>query len=502
MSFRRKILFSQLILLLALLSILLPLLSSATKFIRGRVPIDRVENFVSKLSRTSSRVEMIHLIDTDLDLQRLRREFNRSTMLICTFLLVINAILIMFVIHRVMRPVQQIMDAIRHYKEGKEEFLEHITLKEAVPNDEFTNLSSMINSLTGQIRKQIAYLTRQKEETEEILESIGEGIIASDPSARVIFANRSACRILGVTKEKILRQTLDSVDVANSDLLKICHELIVHALQTAETATHTWVVKENGTFYHDLISTPLIHKDGALLVLQDKTSDYRILELGKDFIANASHELKTPITIIRGFAETLQDLPDLSKEMLHEITEKIVKTCIRLDKLVRSLLTLNDIEHLTEARFAKFDLFSTVENSIQSLLSMHPEVKVKLHSEIDSAHVLGDMDLFELAARNILENAVKYSPEPAVIDVFIEPTEDTISLKFKDQGIGISEEDLPQIFERFYTVDKARSRKKGGAGLGLSIVKTIVKKHRGHLAVDSELNKGSTFKIILPKVNQ
>lgn len=414
-------------------------------------------------------------------------------------LLILNSLLIFIGMHVMLRPVKQIIAAIRPYKEGIDSALPHIDLKRSKKNLEFQELASTINYLTDQIHKQIDFLTRQKGQTEEIVKSIAEGIVAVDPSAKVTFVNDAGCRMLKVLQEHILGQTLDSVEGENRDVLKKCHELLVHTLQTSEPVTHTWIFRNKGHFYHNLMVTPLAHQHGALLVIQDKTSDYRIVELGKDFIANASHELKTPITIIRGFAETLQDLPEISPEMLQEITEKIVKTCIRLDKLVRSLLTLTDIEHLSEKHFAKVDVIALIERCIQTLLAVHPETKVRLHSEKISAHIAADGDLLELALMNVLENAVKYSKEPAEIDISIETLEDKIQVNVKDQGIGISEEDLPQIFERFYTVDKARSRKKGGAGLGLSIVRTIVEKHQGKVFVSSKLGKGSIFTFVLPK---
>lgn len=461
MSYKQKILYSQFLLILALITILLPIIGSLTSYVLGEVEDKRL-----------------------LDVLILG---------VSMALLVVNGILIMFIINRVMKPVQQIIQAIRAYKEGKEDSLPRISLSEGAV--EFMQLASTINSLTDQIRKQLSFLTKQREETEEILESIGEGIVAVDPSARVTFANQAACRILGLFKEQMMGRTLASIDADN--ILKKCHELMVHALQTAEPAGHTWIVREKGTFYYDLTAAPLAHKDGALLVLQDKTSDYRIVELGKDFIANASHELKTPITIIRGFAETLHDHPDISKEMLHEITGKIVRTSGRLDKLVHSLLALTDIEQAKN--FGKVDLVAVLSGCMEMLITVHPAVQVRLESDSFSAEVLADAALLELAVMNILENAVRYSQDSAVIEILITSMKEEVHVKFQDQGIGISENDLPLIFERFYTVDKARSRKKGGAGLGLSIVKTVLEKHRGKVGVSSVVGKGSTFTFTIPR---
>jgi two-component system phosphate regulon sensor histidine kinase PhoR len=442
---------------------------------------------------------VLHMNYRAEEIDKLVIDFKIGILVFTILILIISSTLHTIIIQFIMRPVQQIIDAIRPYKEGKEELLPRIILNESMQAGEFSKLATTFNSLTDRIQQQIEYLTRQREETEEILESSGEGIIAADPSARVTFANRTACRMLGVTSDQVIGQTLDGLKASAGGLAKKCHDLIVHALQTSEPAVHTWIVREKAPLYLDLISAPLAHRDGALLVFQDKTSDYRIVELGKDFVANASHELRTPITIIRGFAETLQDLPNISQEMLQDIIEKIVRTCIRLDKLVRSLLTLADIENLSEDRFRPVNLIPLVENCVHNLLTVNPSVQVSVRCDVEAVPIIADPDLFELAIMNILENAVKYSQEPARIEISMEIVNQEVYLRMKDHGIGMSEKDLPHVFERFYTVDKARSRKSGGTGLGLSIVKIILEKHKGKIIATSELGQGSTFTFVLPK---
>lgn len=388
--------------------------------------------------------------------------------------------------------MRQVIQAIAHYRTGKEEFLPKISLDEKIEGEEFSHLVLTFNSLIDRIQKQIAYLTKQREETEEVLESIGEGIIATDSSAQITFMNRAACQMLSISSEKILKKNLKMVLSDSEELVKKCDELIVHALQTSEPVGDRWIVKD--ALYLDLAASPLMHKDGALLVMKDKTSDYRIVELGKEFIANASHELKTPITIIRGFAETLQDLPNLSREMMMEITEKIVKTCERLDKLVKSLLTLADIENFSHDRFQKMDLEAALENCIHHLRSLSPEAKIE--ASLQKVHILADADLMELALMNVLENAVRYSQKNPLIQIEIKQEKDQILLRIKDQGIGMSAKDLPHIFERFFTADRARSKKSGGTGLGLSIVKMIAEKHQAKVLVESDLGKGSCFTFV------
>jgi two-component system phosphate regulon sensor histidine kinase PhoR len=238
---------------------------------------------------------------------------------------------------------------------------------------------------------------------------------------------------------------------------------------------------------------------GAVIVLQDKTNHYKVLEMGKEFVANASHELRTPITIIKGFAETLQEMPNISPELFADIIEKIVRNCERMDMLVKNLLTLADIENLSESRFQACDIDRVIVNCKDNLLSLHPDIKLEVHTPQSKITLPIDPDLIEMALMNILENAVKYSPPPAHVILEVEEKEQNIEIKVSDHGIGITLPDQEHIFERFYTVNKSHARKLGGAGLGLAIVKTIIQKHQGSISVTSTLGKGTTFTIILPK---
>jgi two-component system phosphate regulon sensor histidine kinase PhoR len=229
-------------------------------------------------------------------------------------------------------------------------------------------------------------------------------------------------------------------------------------------------------------------------------SDHKMVDMGKDFISNASHELRTPITIIRGFAETLHDLQEISPELLQEITGKIVRTSHRLEKLVTSLLTLADVEHPSMDHFQEIDLVPLLEHCRHFVLSSHPHVHLSFKTSTPSLLLIADPGLLDLAIMNLLENAVRYSDVTPHIEMHLEQTPTEALLHIKDQGIGIPPADKTHVFERFYTVDKARSRKMGGSGLGLAIVKTVVNKHRGRVSVQSELGKGSVFTLALPKI--
>jgi signal transduction histidine kinase len=222
------------------------------------------------------------------------------------------------------------------------------------------------------------------------------------------------------------------------------------------------------------------------------------VEIEKNFISNASHELRTPITIIRGFAETLRDLPHLSPETLHEMTEKIVQGCSRMESLIKSLLTLSDIEREPSKNFSPQNLVDIAEQCRTTLLSLHPEAFITIWKNQEEIFLNCNGELMQLAIYNLLDNAFKYSQPPAQITIEIENQEKQIRLSVRDKGLGIAPIDQIHIFERFYRVDKARSRRMGGAGLGLSIVKTIADLHGGSISLSSTPGEGSSFTLFFP----
>ncbi len=384
------------------------------------------------------------------------------------------------------RPLEAIIDAVNMPSE-----LPRVLVKETEKKNPFTPIARAFNSLSETIHLQMEKSQEKDREMEGILESLSEGVISFDPSGRIVFANQVASSLLQIPQNQLIGHSL-----SHEGLAKKCKEMVFHILQTSEPFTEKWV-KDH--FYLDLIGIPSLHRSGVVLVLQDKTTDHKVLEIGKNFIANASHELRTPITVIRGFAEMLEEDVPLPRQKKKEITQKIVSTCERLERLIKSLLALADLEHISSDQFQGCNIVSLMEHCRHFLLAAYPHVEVKI--PVVSAEILvqGDFDLLDLAFMNLLENSVKYSNPPASIEISYQIKEGKrVEIELRDRGIGISSADLPHIFDRFYTVDKARSRKSGGAGLGLSLVRSIIEKHRGTISVHSELGKGSVFAISLP----
>lgn len=402
------------------------------------------------------------------------------------------------IFYRFSKPIQQITEAIRPYQTAEKDMIPEIVLpKSFIGDDDFNRLADTLNSLSDRIRSQIKNITEERNEKEAILESLGEGVVAVDSDMHIRYVNFIGSKMLGIPKRNLLNQPFPAVHGKISELTEKAHRLLEACQESQTILTDSISISSGRKLYLDLIAAPKMKGSGAIIVFQDKSSHYKVLEMGKDFVANASHELRTPITIIKGFAETLQDLPEISEEMLSDILEKIVRNCQRMDTLVKNLLTLADIENLPESRFKKCDVISILDNCRHLLLSVYPEAQIEIEAP-EEITLYADSDLLELAIMNLFDNAAKYSSAIPHIIVSVDKTADEFKLSVKDEGIGIPAADLEHIFERFYTVNKAHSRRLGGAGLGLSIVKTIVEKHDGTISVSSTIGKGTTFIISLP----
>ena len=328
--------------------------------------------------------------------------------------------------------------------------------------------------------------------SKSVCDLLEEGVIMVGRKGKIFHANRAACKLLDLPQRDLLKKRLSSF---SHPLFEMGLFQLMQARETNETITDTFNLEGKGFF--ELIAFSPTRSRGVILI-RDRSDQKQVVEMGKAFVANASHELRTPITIIKGFAETLQDLPQLSIELLSEITEKIVRNCQRMENLVKSLLTLSDLEMHAAPSFQACDLCQLVESCRHLLLPIYPGASIELLSEESEVMILADPHILELAIFNLFENAAKYSSTDARITVEITKRERDVVCVIKDGGIGMAPQDLKHIFERFYTVNKARSRKLGGAGIGLSIVKTIIQKHNGTIGVESHLGEGTTFTLTLP----
>lgn len=433
-------------------------------------------------------------------IEEMMHNFVLGFLFLGTILLLFFMLITWLIFSRFSQPIEKIVQVVKGYQEGANRELPHIALDKTVgKNDELRHLAETLNSLSERVKTQMQGMLEEKDEKEAILESLGEGVIAVDASMKIQYINFIGSKMLGISRRQLQGHPLaELVHRTKQHLLQRCLELLKTCQETGEIIAETLSIGDGRKSHLNLIAAPKANAKGAIIVLQDDSDHYRILEMGKDFVANASHELRTPITIIRGFAETLQDIPDITPEMLSDIVEKIVRNCQRMDNLVRNLLTLADIENLPLSNLRAYNIIELVDDCRQRLGVLHPEVILEVITDNHDLKLFGVPDLIELAISNLVENAVKYSKAPAKIRITLDQEDDEVKIMIADQGMGIPPSDLEHIFDRFYTVNKAHSRKLGGAGLGLSIVKTIIDKHDGAISVTSEIGVGTCFTIILP----
>lgn len=429
--------------------------------------------------------------------EEMTSDFELGVLTLATAVLLLFSVLTWFIINQLTSPIEEITRAINPYQDGAQTAIPEIKLRSMVTSEEFEKLALTLNSLTSKIQKHIDQLTTETQEKEAILESLVEGVIAIDSSMTITYANHMALKFLDLKSEELIGQSLTQLGHYKAyNLLMSCQQdqQICHDTMTIQ--------KDDRKIFLDIVASPKKHRKGAILVLQDKTPHYKLLEMRKDFIANASHELKTPITIIQGFAETLHDNPDLPQETLFIVTDKILRNCKRMTNLIKDLLALSDVENLPPSRLTECDLNEIIENCCSTLKDKFPSAEMHLINLCTSPPLVkGDPNLLELAFLNLIDNAAKYSHPPAKITVELSCSTESIKIKVTDQGIGIPPQDLEHIFDRFYTVDKAHSQKLGGSGLGLSLVQTIISKHFGKITVQSKIDQGSVFTITLPIYN-
>jgi two-component system phosphate regulon sensor histidine kinase PhoR len=408
----------------------------------------------------------------------------------------IAAVVALFVSRRISRPLEEL-------KEGAERFASgDLTTRLPVPeSEEIGALAEAMNDMAAQLHRRIGAITQQRNEQEAILGSMAEGILAVDTDERLMNLNRVAVNLLDLDIDTAMGLTLQET-VRNTELQRI----VGATLETREpidaeiviSGEEDRIVKVSATSLRDAEGNDI----GAVLVLNDVTRIRRLESMRREFVANVSHELKTPITSILGSVETLLDTDLRTQEDTREFLSIILRQADRLYKIVEDLLTLSRIERESEEReieLERWRLKKILQSSIQTCETgaAAKQVQIDLVCD-DDLEVTANALLLEQAVVNLLDNAVKYSDEGKIIEVHADIKDDSVRIIVRDYGCGIEKRHLPRIFERFYRADKARSRKLGGTGLGLAIVKHIVLAHGGQVNVQSVPGKGTTFSISLP----
>jgi two-component system phosphate regulon sensor histidine kinase PhoR len=418
-------------------------------------------------------------------------------------LIIITAFASWWMSKALVRPLEIIK--VQAQKLAKGDFSSRVQLRS---NDslESEQLGQAFNEIAIQLNQRIEIILNQRNEQEAVFSSMVEGVIAVNSSEQIIRINQAAYNILKITGKNIEGVELKNV-IENIEL----HNLILFALQQ-NTPIGQEIIIHNDSEHEQVLlaqSAPLldIHKNkcGTLVVFNDITQLKEFELQRKEFVSNVSHELRTPLTAIQGLSETLIEFPNLEQEKRAYFIDVIHTHSIRLESIIENLLTLSKIEKETE-----IDEIDLVDESITLALSnaiflcKDKALKRNINIILNNAEEIifkHNSSLIEQAVINLLNNAIKYSNGNSEIKITVLKQDNEIKISVADQGSGIPEEHLSRLFERFYRVDKARSRQLGGTGLGLSIVKHIALAHKGTVSVTSEINKGSIFSLILPLDN-
>jgi len=368
-------------------------------------------------------------------------------------------------------------------------------------SSEITNITNNLNDLSEVIRLTQENLEQETKRLNSILSYMTDGVLATNRRGQITMINDMAKKQLGIAKEEALNKSI-------LELLKIEDEYELRDLITQIPELMIDSQNANGEYLSLRVRFALIRREsgfisGLVAVLHDTTEQEKEERERRLFVSNVSHELRTPLTSVKSYLEALDEgalydpvAPDFIKVSLDETN--------RMMRMVTDLLHLSRIDNATtrlDVELINFTAFITfILNRFDKMRSQDEEKKYELVRDypINSVWIEIDTDKMTQVIDNILNNAIKYSPDGGKITVSMKTTEDQMILSIKDQGLGIPKQDLPKIFDRFYRVDRARSRAQGGTGLGLAIAKEIIKQHNGFIWAKSEYGKGSTFTIVLP----
>lgn len=416
--------------------------------------------------------------------------------------LAVTIILGILISRGITRPVNQLTKSAEAMSKG--DFMRKVDIRS---DDEIGRLGMAFNQMSEQLDKNMSEISEEKNKLEIVLKNMADGLIAVDESGNIIHINAVALDMFNISEEYAVNKNYDELIYEFCPQLvssKIKEKLIDNDMYSAEN------FELNGSVYYaryEVIDKAESTEVSLIVVIQDITERQKLESMQKDFVANVSHELNTPLTTIKSYTETILDSEDVitDPEMLRRFLTVVDSEAFRMSRLVKDLLQLSRLESQREIW----------NKGVRNIVSLTSDVVLKNHinaenknqqlnilfDETDEIFVYADADKIEQVLLNIISNSIKYTEKNGRIDVDIREKNDTVHVIVRDNGIGIAEKELPRLFERFYRVDKARSRSMGhGTGLGLSIAKQIIEEHDGTISINSKEGQGTTVTIVLPVV--
>lgn len=396
-------------------------------------------------------------------------------------------------------PINQL--TMKALKMAKGDFRQRVTVKS---DDEIGQLGSMFNYLTEKLDTTLLEISSEKSKLNAIIKHMEDGLVAIDGKGQIIHYNPSFLSMLNLREKDLTDKSYDKIiDDYSKDLEYGA------ILQKSISNSSENIIFENNK-KRILKASPALFRDeagrisGAIVVFQDITESQRLEDMRREFVANVSHELKTPITTIKSYSETLLCGALEDKELSKNFVEVIENEADRMSSLVKDLLQLSHMDYEKVVwEMHHLDLREIVTDSVRKLEVHFQNKNQKLNMKIsdEAVPIYADRGKIQQVIINLLTNAIKYTPENGNIRISAQVVDKNAIFQIQDSGIGIPKEDIKRIFERFYRVDKGRSRAQGGTGLGLSIAHNIIKQHKGSIKVSSELEKGSIFTVYFPVDN-
>ncbi len=447
------------------------------------------------------------MLRVSVSVAKLEKTFNRVKKDMAIAMLVVifaAAIITIYVSRRISVPLEEMTAGAERFAVGQ--FSPHLTPPDHVAT-EIATLSQALNSMADQLQDRISTILQQRNEVQTVLDSMLAAVLTIDSTDALVSLNSSASELLGLDHENSVGKSVHEL-IRNIDLL----QLIERAHNSGEAVVSEIEIQQrNGDSLFLITNCVHLYGEnqegfGLLLVLHDVTRLRLLEKMRKDFVANVSHELKTPITSIKGYVETVLDDELSDKENSLQFLQIVLKKSNQLNAIIDDLLLLSRIEQQEETSKISLELGNLFPVLSEAIYSCTPQANLKqLDLQLDcpeNLFVTIHEALLEQAMVNLIMNSVKYSNENS--DILVSAKRELIHdqllivISVQDFGVGIEEEHLPRLFERFYRSDKARSRKLGGTGLGLAIVKHIAQAHKGDVFVESKAGEGTTVTLHLP----
>lgn len=361
------------------------------------------------------------------------------------------------------------------------------------------DLREELNSKIEKLNERLHQLEDEYSKAQAILSSMAEGVIAVDKDTKVLSINPSVEKIFGVSKDETEGKLFLEV-IRNNDISEVISDVLKNANFLSKELSLVWPVQK--TF--QINATPIFSENaisGCLVVIHDVTEIRRLEKMRSDFVANVSHELRTPLTAIKGFVETLLGGALEDKEHNRRFLEIIQEHAERLNNLINDLLDLSSVESKQlELEIEEFSLAELTQKVLSGFRGQLNKKNIEARNDLSKGELIkADKVRIEQVLTNLIDNAIKFNKENGIVKIYSRESTGIMEVIVEDSGVGIPQKDILRIFERFYRVDKARSRELGGTGLGLSIIKHIVELHGGSVGVESTEGLGSKFWFAIPR---